>query len=59
MVMMKVIINVSIRALGYKRMYAPITPEIAPEAPKVGMRSPLLVEMLRMWVKSATRPQMK
>ena len=46
-VIKKVKIRVSIRALGYNRMYAPITPEIAPEAPKVGIRMPLVDVTLR------------
>jgi hypothetical protein len=58
-VMKKAMINVWIRALGYNKMYAPITPEIAPEAPKVGPRSPALVVMLRMWMRPAARPHMR
>jgi len=51
-------ISVRIRALGYIKMYAPITPEIAPDAPRVGMASSAGVVRLSMCAKSAARPQM-
>ena len=58
-VTIKVKIKVSIRALGYNKMYAPITPEIAPEAPKVGIRRLAVDVMLRICARSATMPQRK
>ncbi len=51
--------KVNIFALGYITMYAPSTPEIAPDAPKVGIARSYCVVRLIMCAKSAVRPQMK
>jgi len=51
--------KVSMRDLGYNKIYAPIIPEIAPEAPNVGIRSSAVDTTLRMWVRSAIIPQAK
>ena len=48
--------RVSIFAFGYITMYAPRTPEIAPEAPKVGIASSEGDVRLRMCARSAAKP---